>query len=416
MYCFINRLRLKCSFGIVFDIIIFRNHKGKKIMRFKSVILFILIGTNFVFSQFSKNIEISSYFDDNLYRSPYPISDLFTTLDINLAFRPGESRVNFSYDGSFFLYQEANERNFSLHGLGISYFNTFGAEEEHTYYFGLDGLLRRDSEEYNYYDYNQAYIYANIRFDLNYLFLKTGYNFRHRNYANLSYLTNNRHYGYIQINKPFQTRTTIILESDLGQKSFSGQEIYSTTTSDGRGQGGMNNPSSSTSITTYVPSLSHIILLARLAQSLHDKFGLYVQYRRQINLSDQIGVINSEGYYQDEELYDDPFSYESEGLSSQLTWILPWSMRMQVGGTIISKNYISEEAYVSAEDTLAMGGQRVDEQNYYYLNFSKSFYLNKSWLNLLRINLYYNYIKNDSNSYWYTYKNHVLGGGIQWNF
>ncbi len=195
-------------------------------MRYKTILLFILLSTQAVFPQFSKNIEISSYFDDNLYRSPYPISDLFTNLNLDLNFRPVNSQINFAYSGSFFLYQEAKERNFSIHELGISFSDFFGSEEEHTYYFGLDGSLRHDNEEYNYYDYRQAYIYANVRFDLNYMFIKAGYNFRYRDYVNLSYLTNQRHYGYIQMNKPFESGTTIILESDLGQKSFAGQELY----------------------------------------------------------------------------------------------------------------------------------------------------------------------------------------------
>jgi len=337
---------------------------------------------------------------------------------VDLGYRPVDSPINFSYSGRFFLYQETKERNFSLHGLSLSHSDYFGSDEQHTFYFGLDGSLRTDDEQYNYYDYHQAYFYANVRLDLNYLFLKTGYNFRYRDYSNLSYLTNNRHYGYIQIYKSFETRTTIILESDLGQKSFAGQEIYIANESGGRGpgSGSMNSTTQTSTITTYVPSLSHLVLLARIAQSLHDKLGLFVQYRTRINLGNQIGFTNSEGYYQDEELYDDPFSYESAGISSQITWMTPWSMRLQIGGTLISKEYISEQAYTSYEDTLALGGLRVDDQNYYYLNFSKSFYLNKSWLNLLRINIYYNYIENNSNSYWYNYKNHILGGGIQWNF
>jgi len=385
-------------------------------LQIRTIIIYMLLGCQIVFSQFSKDVEISSYFDDNLYRSPYPISDLFTNIDLRLNFRPGGSNLNLSYDGALFLYQEAKERNFSLHGFGLSYFDYFGSGEKHSYYLGLNGSLRFDNEEYNYYDYHQVYAYANVRFDLDFLFLKTGYNFRYRNYSNLSYLTNLRHYGYIQINKPFETRTTFILEGDVGQKSFSGQEIYTTIASGGFGQGGQNNTTQTTSITTYVPSLSHLILLGRIAQSLHDNIGVYVQYRKKINIGQSISLINAEGFYQDEELFDDPFSYESTGISSQITWMLPWSIRLQISGNLISKNYISEEAYLSAEDTLALGGLRADDQNYYYLNFSKSFYFNKSWLKLLKVNFYFNYIDNKSNSYWYNYTNRVLGGGIQWIF
>jgi hypothetical protein len=381
-------------------------------------IALILIGVQTIFAQFTKSIEISSYFDDNLYRSPYPVSDMFSTLDINLEYQFGDTPLSIAYQGGFYLYQETRDRNFSLHGINLSYFDYFGQEEENTYTLGLSGSLRSDNEMYNYYDYQQLFFYVNTRIDLWFSFLKAGYNFRSRKYINLSYLSNIRHYGFIQINKSFDTRTTIILEADIGQKSFQGQEIFTTQNSltGGKGQGQMNTGSGTTSVTTYVPSLSHLILLGRLTQSLHDKVGVYLQYRRQINLGGSSALINSEGFYQDEELFDDPFSFESEGISSQLTWIMPWSMQIKVGGSLFSKNYISENAFFAPEDTVAMGGLRTDDQNYYYINFSKSIYFNESWLNVLRINLYYNYINNSSNSYWYNYKNLIFGGGIQWAF
>ena len=86
--------------------------------------------------------------------------------------------------------------------------------------------------------------------------------------------------------------------------------------------------------------MGHMILLARAAQSIIEKMGIYIQYRQQINLSDQITSFTGSTFYQDEELFDDPFSFESQDLSAQLTWMMPWSMRMQIGGSLIDKNFI----------------------------------------------------------------------------
>jgi len=367
------------------------------------------------FAQFSKNLEISSYLDDNLYRSPTPVSDLFTNIDLSLNYRPESTAINFSYMGSFFLYRDSKERNFSTHTLNIAFFAPLGDEDQHTFYMGADGLLRIDTEDYNYYDYTQLYAYLNLRLDLNYLYLKGGYNFRVRDYKNLPELTNYRHYAYLQINKSFETRTTLILEADVGLKSFASEDIYSTSSGGGRGRGSAQTTVTTNQVLTS-PSLSHSILLARVAQSLHEKLGLYVQYRRQTALSTQFDYSNSDGYYQDEELFDDPFSYESSGWASQITWLLPWSMKLQIGGDLNSKSYITEQAYLSADDTLGLAGPRADDQKILYFNFSKTFYVNENWLNLLRFNFYINYIDNRSNSYWYKYENMMLGAGIQWNF
>ncbi len=382
---------------------------------FKHILLISFVINSTLWAQFTSDIEVSSFYDDNLYRSPESTDDLLTGIALNLNYRPENSNIRYYYNGNFLLYRDFSDRNFSLHGLGFTYFTPFGDEDIHNFYFGTEGVLRIDGEEYNYYDYKQLYAYTNFRFDLDYLFLKVGYNFRYRNYSNLPDLTNFRHYLFFQANKSFSTRTTIILETDLGYKSFAGQDSYLITEGGGRGRGYMTD-SYTTTTTSEIPTMGQIVLLARIAQSLHERMGLYAQYRSQISLTDQASYNNSDSYYQDEELFDDPFSYEGRGLSSQLTWMMPWSIKLQIGGSLISKDYISEQAYVSAEDTVALGGTRTDDQRNLSLNFSKTFFLNKSWINSLRINLYYNYIDNESNSYWYNYRNGIVGGGIQWRF
>jgi hypothetical protein len=319
------------------------------------------------------------------------------------------------YNGSFYLYRDAKDRNFSLHSLNLSLYHSFGDEEQHTLYMGADGLLRIDTEDYNYYDYSQLYLYLNVRLDLNFIFLNSGYNFRIRDYRNFPELSNSRHYVYLQMNKSFETRTTLILESDLGLKSFAAEETFSSSGMGGNGRG-MSQATYTTSLVNTSSSLSHLILLARIAQSVHEKLGLFIQYREQLSLSDQFNFSNADSYYQDEEIFDDPFSYESQGWASQVTWMLPWSAKLQIGGEINSKNYISEPAYVSEADTIGLGGLRNDDQKLFYANLNKTFYFNEKWLNLLRINFYLNYIDNFSNSYWYNYRNMVIGAGIQWNF
>ncbi|HID40301.1 MAG TPA: hypothetical protein EYP36_12420 [Calditrichaeota bacterium] len=386
-------------------------------MRYFSIIALILISANILFAQFSKNIEVSSYWDDNLYRSPQPVNDLLTDVGIQLSYRPDDSNLNYYYNGSLFLYQNNSLRNFSAHDVGINYFNPFGQDDRHKFYLGAEWTLRLNGDEYNYYDYNQIYAYSNFRLDLDWLFLRGGYNFRYRSYSNLPDLTNYRHYLFLQANKSFATRTTFILETDLGYKSFAAQDFFIASGGmGGKGHRRMTDNYSSTTSVSEIPSLGQVVLLARISQSLHEKVGLFVQYRRQFSLTDETNFVNADGYYQDEELFDDPFSYESESYSTQLTWMLPWAMKLQIGGALISKNYISEQAYTSAEDSLALGGIRLDERGSYYVNFSKTLYLNKNWLKSLNFNLKYSYIRNESNSYWYDYKNAVFGGGIQWNF
>ncbi len=357
----------------------------------------------------------------NLYRSTVPEEDLLTDAAIQLNYRFPKLNINIDYQGDWFFYRDYTVRNFILNHIGLDYYKSFGKDNRQAFYLGTDCQLRLNEEEYDIYNYTQLYGYANFHFDLAWMFVKTGYNFRHRGYANLSDLSNNRHFIFLQLNKSFATRTTLIIESNIGRKSFSGNEIIATTTTQrgGKGKGkmsGMYNQTVTTSSVQEVPALSQAVVLMRVAQSLHTKMGIYVQYRQQVSLTNETEFINSDRYYQDEELFDDPFSYESKHYSAQLTWMLPASMKLQIKGGRSSKKYISDQAYTSAQDTAGIGGRRIDAYGHVALNFSKDFMINKKGLKSLRFLFYFNYIDNKSNSYWYDYKNTIWGSGITWRF
>ena len=381
-------------------------------MKVKIIISFVLSIATMLFGQISPTVTISTYSDDNVLRLPEPTADVVTDIGLNLTYHPEKTNLQISFQSNFFRYLQLSERNFSLHTIGLSSYKSFGNDAQHTFYFGSDFDLRINGEDYNYYNYNQFYLYGNLLFNFQSFLLRSGYNFRYRGYSNLPELSNFRHYFFLQFNKSFATRTTLILESDLGYKSFSGQSsevIYST----GHGRRWTN---SSTTISSAGPALSHIILLSRISQSLHSKVGFFVQYKKQISLDQQSEFLNNDGYFQDEELFDDPFSYESDQISSQLTWILPYQMTIKLFGGKYKKEYISEQAFTSAEDSVGLGGPRSDDGSRLFISFDKKFNLNKNWLKTITLGLNYNYLINESNSYWYNYKNSILSGKITLNF
>ncbi|NHZ87260.1 MAG: hypothetical protein GWP19_15540 [Planctomycetia bacterium] len=219
------------------------------------------------------------------------------------------------------------------------------------------------------------------------------------------------------MNKSFPSRTTVIVETGYGNKSYLRHDLITTTNDFGRGRGWHHMEEMSTTDTISErlgTSQANIIL--RLTQSLHEKVGIYFQYRKQISIDDKTNYRNFDDYYQDNELFDDPFTFESDNYSSQLTIILPKSTKLLISGSLASKNYIGEQAYSTAVDTIGIGKLRLDEQANYFIDLSKTFNINKDWVTSIKFNLYYSYINNESNSYWYNYKNNALGGGIQWSF
>ncbi|NOZ45728.1 MAG: hypothetical protein GXO79_02995 [Chlorobi bacterium] len=383
----------------------------RNVLDYISIILIVLLCNLGLKAQLKPGFEIASEYDDNVFLSPEKSADFLTDYELNLNFIPKDSNIVYSYSGDFISYLNTSERNLFLHDFGFNYYKVLNKSKGTNWYLGGDWLTRRNGEEYNYYNYNQWYLYSNIKFKLNNTYLKTGYNFRFRNYAYLPDLTNYQHYLFLQANRSFATRTSLIFETDLGYKSFHGTETYSTTYGGGRGRYAMLQPT----ITSKIPSMSHVVLLVRVAQSVFERVGIYAQYRKQISLTDETTYINSDSYYQDEELFDDPFSFESNAYSSRITVILPKTTKFIFGASLNNKNYISEQAYISDIDSIGVGGIRVDTKKSLYFNLSKTFVLKKK-TTFLKTYVNYSYTINKSNSYWYNYDNNNFGLGISLNF
>lgn len=391
-------------------------------MKIKIILSFIFITSNLSIAQFNTHIQLSAWYDNNLYRSPVEVEDVLTNINLMLNYEIPSPNITFSYDGDGYLYHKNSHRNFSSHDLGVQFTQALDNQKKHYFYAGTGWATRQNGEDYKAYNYSQFSGYANFRFHA-WLFIKVGYNYRNRDYTNLQDLSNQRHWIFLQFNKSFPTRTTFILEGDYGYKSFVGRSIFTYETviqqrGNGKGRGAQGNQTEMQveSEVEHNPELSQIVLLSRISQNLHEKAGIYIQFRRQFSLTDETSFINSDEFYQDEELFDDPFSYESKSLSSQFTWLLPGGIQLQTGASKADKEYVSENAFVSATDSLASGGIRKDNRESIYLNISKSLNVNRPWIKSLLFRLNYHYIHNRSNSYWYDYNNTLFGASIIWNF
>jgi len=364
----------------------------------------------------SAQVEISfnsvNSYDDNIYLTPEKTGDFIADMELKIDYlikpHPQKSVLSLYNSSEYIAYINYSEKNIFLNNFGLAYVQAFGKKKTVKLYLGSSWFLRKNKIEYDYYDYNQFYTYANWQININKTFLKAGYNFRYRSYAYLPDLTNAQHYLFLQLNHSFKTRTSIILESDYGYKAFNGIETYSTiSTNRGRHITTQTVPDGTAS-----PSMSHIILLGRVAQSITKKIGIFVQYRKQISLTDETDYINFDQYSQNDELFDEPFSYSSSGFSSKLTFLLSKSSKLQISGYYINKDYISERAFISEEDTEGLGDIRNDTKEGASLNLSKSFFPKTKQIKSIKTFLNYSYMYNQSNSYWYNYNNNTISLGL----
>ena len=383
----------------------------------KHILVSILFLTNILFGQFSKDLTVYTYNDDNLYRSPEPIQDILSSIKLGLNYQDTESNIRLYNNTNLILYKNTFDRNFIMNNTGLNKSIKISEKSNSNINLGGNWTLRINKDDYNYYNYSQLSGYANFQIFSDIVLIKGGYSYRWRNYQNWPDLSNHLHNIFFQLNKSFPTRTTIIAETSFGNKSFTGQDLFSTIGTSGRGHGRWTDGTTTTTNTISEQlSTSQVNIVLRLTQSLHEKAGIYFQYRKQISIDDSTSYRNFDDYYQDDELFDDPFTYESDSYSTQLTLMLPKSTKLLIGGSLSSKNYISEPAYSTADDTVGIGELRLDNQTNYFIDLSKTLSINKNWINSIKLNLYYSHTFNESNSYWYNYKNTSLGGGIQWSF
>ncbi len=390
-------------------------------------IFMIFFGFHTVSGQFSIDVTMNSYYDDNLYRSPSAEKDLFTNFGLALEYELAHSNLTLTYSPDFYLFNENTIRNFSLHGFDADYFRSFQSGKIYVF-AGAGTTYRLNKTDYNFYNYNQVSAYLNARFNLSYFFLRLGYNYRYRYYPNFSDISNSIHQFFIQLNRSLPTKTTFILEAGLGNKRFAQYEsvtaILQTYDATGGHQGkGRRNEATGMDSMYYLvsenispPSIAQASLLWRITQSLHPRLGMYVEYRKQMSLTDDTQFTNLNTYLQDEELFDDPFSYESDRIGARLTWLMPWSTKLITGYQYTSKEYISEQAYISETDTLAAGGIRKDRLSSAYLTLVKTFRPDNSWFELIEVPFRFNMIRNRSNSYWYEYDNKLISAGVQFRF
>lgn len=370
-----------------------------------------LLTANNFFGQLNPSISVSSGVDDNIFRSLEGTSDYMHNLNAYLEYIPEKSNLTYFYSGTFTFFQQYSEKNTRFHDFGINYFIPFGKDDKNQLYTGADFLMKSNQEEYNYYDYDQFYFYGNLKFLFDYITLKGGYNYRFRNYVNYRELTNSRHLLFIQGLKSFPTRTTIQLEVDYGLKTFTSESFISSPYS---GQGRRFQPAMTA--VQEKPSLSQLLFVGKIAQGLTDNIGLSAWYRKQISLTPESTFTNPDSYYQDEELFDDPFSFESDEYNGLIKIILPWYINLDIGGGFADKKYLGENAFISPEDTVGLGDLRSDQQSYFSFGVEKSINVDNNWLYSVSLYGNYSFIRNTSNSYWYSYKNNYVDIGLDINF
>ena len=162
------------------------------------------------------------------------------------------------------------------------------------------------------------------------------------------------------------------------------------------------------------PTVSQLQYWLRIAQSLADNSGLALQYNARLSLSGSTRYLAGlpYEYFDESDIFDDPMGYELQSLGLEFTQLLQPSLTMKASVYAGQKEYTSQGIYLDElnfdESTL-----RSDKYRTARLSVIKNFSLGYAGLSFI---LEYQWLKNESNSFWYNYTNHYANISVNLNF
>jgi hypothetical protein len=317
--------------------------------------------------------------------------------------------------------------------VGLSYAKPFGEQEENAWYAGGTYFFRLNKQPYNFYDFRQVLAYANAKYYLDFengLMTRMGYRFRYRAYANLDELSYSDHSVFIQFSKFLESKTTLIAELQLGNKLYISSPQTTLSGRSSSASGGMmgsgemwgervnTGMGSTMSVVSYDnPATTQLTGTLRVAQSLTSSTGLSLQYLARGNISPRTRFISNGGadYLSDEELWDDPYGYESNEWSLTLTQVLPWEMTGRAVGESSSKLY-SRSIFLPGDTDVPTGPSRADKRFTMTVEIKKSFDRLLGILDDVVFSLGYFYLQNESNDTYYRFRNNSFSLGVSKQF
>ena len=372
-------------------------------MNTRSTIIALVCLAQAGWSQWRADMYLNQAYDSNPFRLPEPKASWVTTADLGMQYDFGGVAV--SYQSNYPHFGSFPDHNHYWHQASL--FGESGATNLGIYY-----TQRYNQDDFTLYNYYTAAAYINHSFDLSGINIYALGNGILTGYGELSDLDNIELNGIIRLNKGFETRTTLITGFGLYYKDYT--QSYMTTDSSvtgGGGQmgGGMGPGSGSGPVDYYTveldaPSVSQWQAWFRVAQSVLERTGLSAQVmiRRSITGSARFVSGPTLGYNEESEIFDDPMGYALQSVGSELSSILPGQVFLKISYYQGYKNYITQGIYLS-ESIYDPDILRNDRYTSVTLNARKSIPAGNMYY---EIRFFYQWYRNTSNSYWYTYDNH----------
>ncbi|MGE5682797.1 MAG: hypothetical protein ACM34K_18175 [Bacillota bacterium] len=377
-----------------------KNYAGSSVTVF---IIFLLISFHSTKAQLSGGIDYSLIYNDNPYRLSDGSEEFVNSYMVNLGYQPLKEKLNLSYSFGLNDFRNIADRSYNLHSFGFNYSFKFldTSQEEENVSFGASYTLKQNNSDDKLYKYNAYSFSASGKFYLtdNLLFV-SGYKFNKKNYPSLFNLTYTDNSAYLRSSLFFETGTALHLETQLGNRAYSIKNLsqgYSTSSQYSHQMGRMGR-----SADVKTTDETQLLTTFKVSQSIFENTGINIYYSLRNNLNKSSSISLTEFMYSDDEdLWDDPFSFEGSDLGSEFLQILPWDMTFKISGQYSTRRYKENLA-----DSLNLR-QRHDGRTELWFGLSKEFN-SVPLLNSIELGVEYMHIINSSSENYFTYKNNLF--------
>lgn len=414
-------------------------------------------------AQWMGSVSIEQGYSDNMFSTAARTPAASQDLSLQFGYFPDESPWAVNYSAAYSTFSQYPDRSYFTHALGGSVGLPYS--ERNNVSLLASASMRVDREDYNVYDYRQGLASLGVKQYLaDALYTQAAYQLRYREYPNFGELSYLEHTFSLATMTFFETRTSIRLSGEFGLKNYSNSFTTTapingfapSTTSGlsiegggpggggpggggpggggsggsgsgsgtgwgnggtGRGmneRGGMGMDPGVEYIVYDEPTTTQLRASLNIGQGLSDYTGIALRVTQRWNLTDRGrafvgGAVDMIG---EEELFDDPYSYDGTEATFTLTQLLPWSMSAKAGLLYMLKNY----PYAADLNNATDSDLRDDTRMGAWLELSSN--LLDEWLLFsgLEVTLQYSYLRNQSNTSWYDYSSHNIAVGIGTEF
>lgn len=379
-----------------------------KLFQAITVLFALAVVTSSGSSQWSLQTGLTGKYDDNINNNYLQIKDKITSLAFtgSYTWETDKNATEMFYSGSMNYYSSTIDRTFHYHSIGIDYNHLYGEEQETHLNLGTSYNTRVNRNDYTLYDHTQLSAFGTLKFPVAERFAgMTGYSFTYLNMKEVPDFNYIEHAAFFQIKSFLPTRTTIILQTDLGYKMYTTPNIDTSYTT---GTGRWGQKSSST--TSSYPGVTQLIGMMRIGQAIVDGTGLSLSGQYILNLqSESRYILSYDGIVSGDDIFDDQYSYEGPSANITLTQLLPVQVVIKMTAGIQNRNYLLRPAYDIIGNEIA--DKRVDTRNNIFLSMEKNF----EELGI-SLGLSYEYLQNSSNDEYFKYNNNIFGIGLMYEY